>query len=85
MTAQRSQDSFHEHLDGRGSSFLETFDAVLVEAKVIRMTCNTSEWSVFQQALLLSCGRMASFFLLGAVVKIYRFVTHGQSITRALT
>ena len=33
---------------------LEPFNSVLMEAKVKRMTCNTSEWSLFQLALLLS-------------------------------
>ena len=47
MAAPRSQDSFLERLDGRGSPFLETFEAVLMDAKeVIRMTCTTSEWSL---------------------------------------
>ena len=49
-----SQDSFHDHLDGSSSPFLEPFDSVLMEAKVIRMTYNTSEWSLFQRLLVLS-------------------------------
>ena len=36
MAAQDSQDSFHEHLGGRGLSSLEPFDVMHVEAKVIR-------------------------------------------------
>ena len=41
MASHRSQDSFHEHL--HGSPFLETSDAVLKEAKVMWMSCTTSE------------------------------------------
>ena len=49
------QDSFHEHLGGRDLSSLEPFDVMLMEAKVIRMTHNTSERSLsFQWALFLS-------------------------------
>ena len=46
MDAQDSQDSFPEHLGGRGLSCLEPFDVKLLEAKVVRMTYNTSEWSL---------------------------------------
>ena len=38
MAAHETLDSFHDHLDGIGSPFLEPFDSVLMKAKVVRMT-----------------------------------------------
>ena len=52
---------------------------LLVEAKIIRMTCNTSKWSLFQRALLLSLlwsyGEILSLLL--------QHVSH-QAITRTI-
>ena len=46
MAAHGSQDSFHDHLDGKSLPF----DSVLLEEKVFRMR----EWSLFQRPLILS-------------------------------
>ena len=44
---------------------MEMFDAVLMEANVTRMTFHTSEWSLFQRALLPSLLWLFGEFLLG--------------------